>query len=69
VVSLARLCCRGRERGVLDVEQWAELHREHFGGGVSIIEELIRRTGLRSETPPDPRPVARRPNCLMQSPG
>jgi hypothetical protein len=45
---------------VLDVEQWAELRREHFVRGVSI-KELMRRTGLarntirtalRSETPP-----------------
>ncbi len=45
---------------MLDVEQWAELRREHFVGGVSI-KELMRRTGLarntirsalRSEAPP-----------------
>jgi transposase len=45
---------------VLDVEQWAELRREHFVRGVSI-KELTRRTGLardtirlalRSEVPP-----------------
>ena len=45
---------------VLDVEQWAELRREHFVRGVSI-KELMRRTGLarntiraalRSEGPP-----------------
>jgi transposase len=45
---------------VLDVEQWAELRREHFVRGVSI-KELMRRTGLarntirsalRSEAPP-----------------
>jgi integrase len=47
-------------RSVLDVEQWAELRREHFVRGVSIME-LMRRTGLarntirsalRSEAPP-----------------
>ena len=47
-------------RGVLDVERWAELRREHFVRGVSI-KELMRRTGfarntiraaLRSEGPP-----------------
>jgi lambda repressor-like predicted transcriptional regulator len=45
---------------VLDVEQWAELRREHFVRGVPI-KELVRRTGLarntirtalRSEAPP-----------------
>ena len=45
---------------MVDVEQWAELRREHFVRGVSI-GELIKRTGLarntirralRSETPP-----------------
>jgi transposase len=45
---------------VVDVEQWAELRREHFVRGVSI-KELMRRTGLarntvraalRSEAPP-----------------
>ena len=47
-------------RGVLDVERWAELRREHFVRGVSI-KELARRTGLdrntvrralRSDSPP-----------------
>ena len=51
---------RGREEGVLDVEQWAELRREHFVRKVPI-KELVRRTGLarntirvalRSEEPP-----------------
>jgi transposase len=46
--------------GVVGVEQWAQLRREHFVGGVSI-KELVRRTGLsrntvraalRSEVPP-----------------
>src|SRR3954447_22797912 len=46
--------------GVLDVEGWAELRREHFVRGVSI-KELARRTGmsrntiraaLRASTPP-----------------
>jgi transposase len=34
---------------VLDVEQWAELRREHFVGGVPI-KELVRRTGLARNT-------------------
>ena len=47
-------------KGVLDVERWAELRREHFVGGVSI-KELARRHGidrntvrraLRSDAPP-----------------
>jgi hypothetical protein len=51
---------RGGEEGVLDVERWAELRREHFVGGVSI-KELARRHGidrntvrraLRSDAPP-----------------
>jgi transposase len=45
---------------VVDVEQWAEMRRMHFVGGVSI-KEIARRTGrdrntvrraLRSEGPP-----------------
>jgi transposase len=51
---------RGGEEGVLDVERWAELRREHFVRGVAI-KELARRYGidrntvrraLRSEGPP-----------------
>jgi hypothetical protein len=51
----------GQEEGVVDVERWAELRREHFVRGVSI-KELMRRTGLarntiraalRSPVPPD----------------
>jgi transposase len=51
---------RGGEEGVLGVERWAELRREHFVGGVSI-KELARRYGidrntvrraLRSDAPP-----------------
>ena len=51
---------RGGEEGVLDVERWAELRRDHFVGGVSI-KELARRHGidrntvrraLRSDAPP-----------------
>jgi len=34
---------------VLDVEQWAEIRREHFVRGVSI-KELVRRTGLARNT-------------------
>jgi len=34
---------------VLDVEQWAELRREHFVRGVPI-KELVRRTGLARNT-------------------
>jgi Mu transposase-like protein len=40
---------RGREEGVLDVERWAELRREHFVRGVPI-KELVRRTGLSRNT-------------------
>jgi transposase len=56
---------RAGEEGVLDVERWAELRREHFVRGVAI-KELARRYGidrntvrraLRSEGPP----VYRRP--------
>ena len=32
-------------KGLLDVEGWAELRREHFVRGVSI-KELARRTGM-----------------------
>ncbi len=48
---------------MVDVEQWAELRREHFVGGKSI-QELSRATGLsrntirralRSERPPSYR--------------
>lgn len=35
--------------GLVDVEQWAELRREHFVRGVSI-KELVRRTGLSRNT-------------------
>lgn len=34
---------------MVDVEQWAELRREHFVRGVSI-KELVRRTGLSRNT-------------------
>jgi lambda repressor-like predicted transcriptional regulator len=34
---------------LVGVEQWAELRREHFVGGVSI-KELSRRTGLSRNT-------------------
>ena len=34
---------------MLDVEQWAELRREHFVRGVAI-KELVRRTGLSRNT-------------------
>jgi transposase len=37
------------EEGLVDVEQWAELRREHFVRGVSI-KELARRTGLARNT-------------------
>jgi transposase len=56
---------RGGEEGVLEVERWAELRREHFVRGVAI-KELARRYGidrntvrraLRSDGPP----VYRRP--------
>lgn len=47
-------------KGVINVEDWAEIRRLHFAEGISI-KELVRRTGrsrntiraaLRSETPP-----------------
>jgi transposase len=61
VLSLARseLIEVGR-RSVLEVEEWAEIRRLHFGGGLSV-RELARRTGrwrntirraLRSEDAP-----------------
>ncbi len=34
---------------MVDVEQWAELRREHFVRGVAI-KELVRRTGLSRNT-------------------
>lgn len=40
---------RGGGEGVVGVEQWAELRREYFVGGVSI-KELVRRTGLSRNT-------------------
>jgi transposase len=40
---------RGGEEGVLGVEQWAELRREHFVRGVAI-KELVRRSGLSRNT-------------------
>src|SRR4051812_18202017 len=36
-------------RGLVGVELWAELRREHFVGGVSI-KALARRTGLSRNT-------------------
>jgi len=61
----------GQEEGVLDVERWAELRREHFVRGVGI-KELVRRTGfsrntiraaLRSDAPPSFR-CGERPSKL-----
>jgi transposase len=40
---------RGGGEGVVGVEQWAELRREHFVRGVSI-KELVRRSGLSRNT-------------------
>src|SRR4051812_46752999 len=53
---------RARRRSVVDVEQWAEMRRMHFVGGVSI-KEIARRTGriatrsvgLRADAPPSYR--------------
>src|SRR3954453_7395841 len=42
-------CDRGEEKGLVGVEQWAELRREHFVRGVSI-KELARRTGMSRNT-------------------
>src|SRR4051795_4719911 len=38
-----------RRKGLVGVERWAELRREHFVRGVSI-KELARRTGLARNT-------------------
>src|SRR3954447_6425064 len=38
-----------RRKGLVGVEQWAELRREHFVRGVSI-KELARRTGMSRNT-------------------
>jgi transposase len=37
------------EEGVLDVERWAEVRREHFVGGVAV-KELARRYGIDRNT-------------------
>lgn len=47
-LDLLRIEARGGE-GLVGVEQWAELRREHFVRGVSI-KELVRRTGLSRNT-------------------
>ena len=48
--TLARLSSRaGGLEGLIEVEQWAELRREHFVRRVSI-KELVRRTGLSRNT-------------------
>jgi transposase len=39
----------GGGEGLVDVERWAELRREHFVRGVSI-KELARRSGLSRNT-------------------
>src|SRR3954471_12187866 len=50
MVSLARSgVVEARRKGLVGVEQWAELRREHFVRGVSI-KELTRRTGLSRNT-------------------
>jgi transposase len=60
VLSLVALSDEGGARELVEVEQWAELRRQHFVGGTSI-KELVRTTGLsrntvrralRSELPP-----------------
>ena len=60
VLSLVAVGDERRRERVVEVEQWAELRREHFVGGKSI-KELARATGLsrntvrralRSERPP-----------------
>ncbi len=43
-----------RRKGLVGVEQWAELRREHFVRGVSI-KELARRTGLIAQHDPGAR--------------
>jgi transposase len=50
VVSLGSIgVVEARRKGLVGVEQWAELRREHFVRGVSI-KELARRTGLSRNT-------------------
>src|SRR3954471_22410096 len=50
MVSLARSgVVEARRKGLVGVERWAELRREHFVRGVSI-KELARRTGLSRNT-------------------
>ncbi len=46
--SLVKRSSEGGE-GVVGVEQWAELRREHFVRGVSI-KQLASRTGLSRNT-------------------
>jgi nicotinamidase/pyrazinamidase len=48
-LTLARSVGRGREGGLVGVELWAELRREHFVCQVSV-KELARRTGLSRNT-------------------
>jgi transposase len=49
VPSLVEIERRGGGEGVVSVERWAELRREHFVGGKSI-KELARATGLSRNT-------------------
>jgi transposase len=50
VLSLGSIrVVEARRKGLVGVEQWAELRREHFVRGVSI-KELARRTGLSRNT-------------------
>jgi len=50
VVSLGSIgVVEARRKGLVGVEQWAELRREHFVRGVSI-KELARRTGMSRNT-------------------
>jgi transposase len=50
VLSLGSIgVVEARRKGLVGVEQWAELRREHFVGRVSI-KELARRSGLSRNT-------------------
>ena len=51
VLSLVVVGDEEAARGVVGVEQWAELRREHFVGGVSI-KEMARRDGAVAQHDP-----------------
>jgi transposase-like protein len=57
-----------RRKGLVGVEQWAELRREHFVRGVSI-KELARRTGMSRNTIRAALRAPRPPRYERASPG